>query len=64
MKNYTNACAKLAFVPNFNALITSVLKEFLGAEAIAFKLVPPAVHCCNAAYLAIRTFQNHFIAGL
>jgi hypothetical protein len=44
---------------------STLLKEFLDAEAIDFQLVPPAVHRRNAAECAIRTsFQNHFIAGL
>ena len=33
-------------------------------QAIDFQLVPPAVHRRNAAERAIRTFKNHFIAGL
>jgi len=36
----------------------------MAAKAIDFQLVPPHVHCCNAAEQAIRTFKNHFIAGL
>ena len=43
---------------------STLLKDFLDAEAIDFQLVPPAVHRRNAAERAIRTFQNHFIAGL
>ena len=29
-----------------------------------YQLVPPGCHCRNAAERAIRTFKNHFIAGL
>ena len=43
---------------------STLLKEFLDAEAIDFQLVLPVVHCRNAAERAIRTFQNHSIAGL
>ena len=43
---------------------STLLKDFLDAEDIVFQLVPPAVHRRNAAKWAIRTFQNHFIAGL
>ena len=43
---------------------STLLKEFLDVESIDFQLVPPAVHHRNAAEHAIRTFQNHFIAGL
>ena len=40
------------------------LKDFLEAEEVDFQLVPPHVHRRNAAERAIRTFKNHFIAGL
>ena len=43
---------------------SSALKTFLRAEAVDFQLVPPRVHRRNAAERAIRTFKNHFIAGL
>ena len=43
---------------------STLLKDFMDMESIDFQLVPPAVHRCNAAEQAIRTFQNHFIAGL
>jgi hypothetical protein len=39
-------------------------KIFLKDNDIDFQLVPPGVHRRNAAARAIRTFQNHFIAGL
>ena len=34
------------------------------SEGIDYQLVPPGVHRRNAAERAIRTFKNHFIAGL
>jgi hypothetical protein len=40
------------------------LKEFFHENSIAFQLVPPGVHRANAAERAIRTWKNHFIAGL
>ena len=43
---------------------SQLLKGFMHDENIDFQLVPPAVHRRNAAERAIRTFQNHFIAGL
>jgi hypothetical protein len=43
---------------------STILKEYLVDETIDFQLVPPGVHRRNAAERAIRTFQNHFIAGL
>ena len=44
---------------------STLLKELLlDVESIDFQLVPPAVHHRNAAKHAIKTFHNHFIAGL
>jgi len=40
------------------------LKDFLRSENIDFQLAPPGIHRRNAAERAIRTFKNHFIAGL
>ena len=40
------------------------LQEFLTNENVDFQLVPPHLHHRNAAERAIRTFKNHFIAGL
>ena len=43
---------------------SAILKEFLQAENVDYQLVPPGCHRRNAAERAIRTFKNHFIAGL
>jgi len=43
---------------------STALKDFLTATDIDFQLVPPYVHRRNTAERAIRTFKNHFIAGL
>jgi hypothetical protein len=43
---------------------TDPLQDFLVASNIDFQLAPPQVHRRNAAERAIRTFKNHFIAGL
>jgi hypothetical protein len=43
---------------------TSALQDFLVASDIDFQLAPPHVHRRKAAERAIRTFKNHFIAGL
>ncbi len=40
------------------------LKDFLDEQEIDYQLVPPSVHRHNSAKWAIRTFKNHFIAGL
>jgi len=43
---------------------SQALQDFLTAEQVDYQLVPPHVHRRNAAERAIRTFKNHFIAGL
>jgi len=43
---------------------SAALKTFLIDEKIDYQLVPPGTHRRNAAERAIRTFKNHFIAGL
>jgi hypothetical protein len=43
---------------------SKLLKEFMHANDVNFQLVPPGIHRRNAAERAIRTFKNHFIAGL
>jgi hypothetical protein len=43
---------------------STILKEYMTAQDVECQLVPPGVHRRNAAERAIRTFKNHFIAGL
>jgi hypothetical protein len=43
---------------------SEILKDFMVDQGIDFQLVPPGSHRRNAAERAIRTFKNHFIAGL
>jgi hypothetical protein len=43
---------------------STALQQFMADNAIDFQLAPPHVHRRNAAERAIRTFKNHFIAGL
>ncbi len=43
---------------------SQLLKDFLNEKEIKFQLAPPYIHRRNAAERAIRTFKNHFIAGL
>ena len=43
---------------------SQVLQQYMVEEYIDFQLVPPGLHRRNAAERAIRTFKNHFIAGL
>jgi hypothetical protein len=43
---------------------SNALKTFLHEQEVDFQLVPPGMHRRNAAERAIRTWKNHFIAGL
>jgi hypothetical protein len=43
---------------------SAMLQQFMTSKKIDFQLVPPHIHRRNAAERAIRTFKNHFIAGL
>ena len=43
---------------------SALLKDFMADESIAYELTPAGMHRRNAAERAIRTFKNHFIAGL
>jgi hypothetical protein len=43
---------------------STLLKDYMHANQVDFQLVPPGIHRRNAAERAIRTFKNHFIAGL
>jgi hypothetical protein len=43
---------------------SEALKEFMHSKEVDFQLVPPGIHRRNAAERAIRTWKNHFIAGL
>jgi hypothetical protein len=40
------------------------LQSFMDESNIEFQLAPPDVHQHNAVERTIRTFKNHFIAGL
>jgi hypothetical protein len=43
---------------------STALKNFFTVNDIAYQLVPPHCHRRNAAERAIRTFKEHFVAGL
>jgi hypothetical protein len=43
---------------------STLLKDYLYHQDIAFQLVPPYSHQHNSAERAIRSFKDHFIAGL
>jgi hypothetical protein len=53
--------------PKFQRLdneASTALQDYLQEQGVDYQLVPPHVHRRNAAERAIRTFKNHFIAGL
>jgi hypothetical protein len=43
---------------------STALKNFFTVNDIAYQLVPPHCHRRNAAECAIRTFKEHFVAGI
>jgi hypothetical protein len=43
---------------------STALKNFFTVNNIAYQLVPPRCHRRNTAERAIRTFKEHFVAGL
>jgi hypothetical protein len=43
---------------------STALKIFFTANDVEYQLVPPHCHRRNAAERAIRTFKEHFVAGL
>jgi hypothetical protein len=43
---------------------SNLLKDYMTKNKIQYQLAPPGQHRTNAAERAIRTFKNHFIAGL
>jgi hypothetical protein len=43
---------------------SAALKNFFTVNNIAYQLVPPHCHRRNVAECAIRTFKEHFVAGL
>jgi hypothetical protein len=55
------------FKPNLQTLdneASAALKNFFTEHDIAYQLVPPHCNRHNAAERAIRTFKEHFVAGL
>ena len=55
------------FTPNIHILdneSSTLLKTALKKKDIKYQLVPPHIHCSNAAERAIQTFKAHLISGL
>jgi hypothetical protein len=49
---------------NLDNEASAALKNFFTVNDIAYQLVPPRCHRRNSAERAIRTFKEHFVAGL
>jgi hypothetical protein len=63
---YNMLCAR-GFKPQLQRLdneASGPMLQFLAEHQVDVQLTPPHVHRRNAAERAIRTFKNHFIAGL
>jgi hypothetical protein len=61
------ALTVMGFKPKLQTLdneASTALKNFFTANDIVYQLVPPHCHRRNAAERAIRTFKEHFVAGL
>jgi hypothetical protein len=55
------------FKPKFQTLdneALAALEHFSTTKDVEYQLVPPHYHRHNAAERAIRTFKEHFVAGL
>jgi hypothetical protein len=70
IKAYDNIHQELrvkGFKPKLQTLdneASAALKNFFTEHDIVYQLVPPHCHRRNAAERAIRTFKEHFVAGL
>jgi hypothetical protein len=70
VKAYDSAHQELTvkgFKPRLQTLdneASAALKNFFTVSDIAYQLVPPHCHRRNAAERAIRTFNEHFVAGI
>jgi hypothetical protein len=51
-------------IASINNSLSAALTIFFIANDVAYQLVPPHCHRRNAAERAIRTFKEHFVAGL
>jgi hypothetical protein len=51
-------------IQTLDNVASAALKNFFTVNDIAYQLVPPHCHRRNAAERVIRTFKEHFVAGL
>jgi hypothetical protein len=70
LRAYTNlhallvACGLKPVLHILDNEVPGKLKHFMRSKQVSFQLVPPHIHCHNAAERAISTFKDHFIATL
>jgi hypothetical protein len=62
--NRANKGSKLQVQWMDNEASTAIKQLLQDKFGMSFQLTPPHMHRINAAERAIRTFKNHFIAGL
>ena len=66
-KKICTSLQQRGFQPKLHHLdneISTIFKEHLKDQHIAFQLTPEGLHRRNLAERAIQTFKNHFLAGL
>ena len=59
-------CAASSLLPKLQRLdseCSAILKSYMHGRYVNFQLVPPGVHCRDAAERAVPMFKNNFIAG-
>ena len=64
MYDYLKACN---FKPKLNIMdneASTDVKRCITNANVNYQLVEPNNHCVNASEREIRTFKNHFVAGL
>ena len=67
MRNIYEFLAQRGLQPSLHILDNEAshdLKKFITSKNTAYQLAPPHTHRRNAAERAIRTWKNHFLAGL
>ena len=66
-EEHHNTFAQVGIAPThyiFDNEFSTDLKKALAKYNVTYEKVPPHIHRRNAAERAIRTFKNHFLAGL
>jgi hypothetical protein len=59
-----NSLPRVSKLQTLDNEASAALKNLFTANDVEYQLVPPHCHRRNAAERAIRTFKEHFVAGL